>query len=111
MTGIYIEINIFCCDGETDDEDDDVGKLHFWYSPSLTGIMSQSTPFHFTLFSLNLVKAVQEVPASTAWGQRGLSIVTLRHMRAQPVLFVTTQVMLWALDIFFFCCKQLYKHL
>lgn len=29
MPGIYIEINIFCCDGETDDEDDDVGKPHF----------------------------------------------------------------------------------
>lgn len=65
MPGIYIEINICCCDGETDDEDDDVGKPH---PPSLLGIMSQSTPFHFTLFSLIPVKAAQEVPAGTAWG-------------------------------------------
>lgn len=99
----------FCCDGETDDEDDDVGKPHFWYSPSLLWIMSQSTPFHFTFFSLIPVKTVQEVPAGTAWGQRGLGSVSLRHRRARPASCVTTQVVLWALDVFFFCCKQLYK--
>lgn len=29
MPGIYIEIIIFCCDGEADDEDVDAGKTHF----------------------------------------------------------------------------------
>lgn len=96
----------FCCDGETDDEDDDVGKPHFWYSPSLLWIMSQSTPFHFTFFSFIPVKAAQEVPAGTAWGQWGPSSVSLRHRRARPASCATTQVMLWALDIFFFAANS-----